>query len=66
MLKGASVTLNVPRTSLTPDRGPPAGKVRSRSQSLRALDSRRRENTDTARYGNLAPHTGKKVPYMVS
>uniref|UniRef100_A0A3B3S0B7 Adhesion G protein-coupled receptor B1 n=1 Tax=Paramormyrops kingsleyae TaxID=1676925 RepID=A0A3B3S0B7_9TELE len=31
--------------------------LRSRSQSLRALDSRKRENTDAARFGNLAPHT---------
>ncbi|XP_048850381.1 adhesion G protein-coupled receptor B1-like isoform X2 [Brienomyrus brachyistius] len=36
---------------------PCIGKVRSRSQSLRAVDSRKRENTDTPRYGNLAPHT---------
>ncbi|XP_018621450.2 adhesion G protein-coupled receptor B1-like isoform X1 [Scleropages formosus] len=36
---------------------PCIGKVRSRSQSLRAIDSRKRENGDAPRYGNLAPQT---------
>lgn len=50
-------------TPLIPGLASPSGKVRhiSRSQSLRSVDSRKRDDGDKPRYGHLAPQTGKTV-----